>query len=85
MTDAELNDKFSRLVDAQLRFQAQLGDLARLFREKAELQDQRIEGLDERANRLDERVDRLAESIEQLEMLFENWIRRQYPLNREPN
>jgi hypothetical protein len=42
MADAELNDQFSQLVDAQLRFQVQLGDLARLFREKAELQDQRI-------------------------------------------
>ena len=72
MTDAELNDKFSRLVDAQLRFQAQLGDLARLFREKAEQQDRRLD-------HLDDRVDRLAESIDRLEMLFENWIRRQYP------
>ncbi|MEN9224246.1 MAG: hypothetical protein Q6M54_02120 [Thermostichus sp. DRC_bins_24] len=77
MTDAELNDKFSRLVDAQLRFQSQLGDLARLFRDKAEHQDRRLD-------HLDERVDRLAESVERLEMLLENWVRRQYPLNHGP-
>lgn len=36
MTDAELNDKFDRLVDAQLRFQDQLGEMARLMREDRE-------------------------------------------------
>ncbi len=36
MTDEELNEKFGRLVDAQLRFQDQLGDLARLMREDRE-------------------------------------------------
>ncbi len=32
MTDEELNERFGRLVDAQLRFQEQLGDMAGILR-----------------------------------------------------
>ena len=43
MTEEELNARFGQLVDAQLRFQSQLGDLARIFRDKTQQQDRLIE------------------------------------------
>lgn len=58
-------------MDAQLRFQVQLRDLACLFREKSKLQEQRVAELEARANRLDERVEQLEMLFENL---FENWI-----------
>jgi len=61
MTDEELNVRFGLLVDAQLRFQSQLGDLARIFRERDQQKDQLIEKQD----RLIEKHEQLIEKHEQ--------------------
>ncbi len=62
MTEEELNARFGQLVDAQLQFQSQLGDLARIFREKTQQQDRLIEQQD----RLIKQHERLIEQHEQL-------------------
>ncbi|NJK62708.1 MAG: hypothetical protein HC921_08530 [Synechococcaceae cyanobacterium SM2_3_1] len=53
MTDEELNDRFGRLVGAQLRFQDQLGDMAALMRQlmaQQQASEQRHDETDQRFN-----------------------------------
>ncbi len=79
MTDEELNAGFGLLVDAQVRFQSQLGDLARIFRERAQQQDLLIEKHEQEIQPLQQRQ---AESDERFNMLLEEirfLIRQQQP------
>ncbi|NJK62931.1 MAG: hypothetical protein HC921_09870 [Synechococcaceae cyanobacterium SM2_3_1] len=68
MTDQELNDKFARLVDAQLRFQDQLGEMARLMREDRE-DRQRRQAEEERINQ--EFRQRMEENEQRFNVLLE--------------
>lgn len=66
MTDDELNDRFGRLVDAQLRFQEQLGDMATLMRQliaQQQASQQRHDETDQRFNILLEEIRYLSRQL----------------------
>lgn len=65
MTDEELNEKFSRLVDAQLRFQDQLGEMARLMREDRQEQARINEAFRQRHIQHDEEMERFRQRIDE--------------------
>ncbi|MEN9222012.1 MAG: hypothetical protein Q6L60_15360 [Thermostichus sp. HHBFW_bins_43] len=89
MTDEELNERFGRLVDAQLRFQEQLGDMAGILRQVVQRVDQVAQRMDQvvanqerHEQELQEFRQRQAETDQRFNVLLEEvryLIRRQEP------
>ncbi|MEN9222013.1 MAG: hypothetical protein Q6L60_15365 [Thermostichus sp. HHBFW_bins_43] len=82
MTDEELNERFGRLVDAQLRFQEQLGDMAGILRQVVQRVDQLAANQERHEQELQEFRQRQAETDQRFNVLLEEvryLIRRQEP------
>lgn len=73
MTDDQLNQRFGQLVDAQLRFQQQLGDMAGVVRDLAENQRQIIqqqEWMMERQEWMMQRQEQILHRLEESDQRF---------------
>ncbi len=70
MTDEEINQRFAQVLDAQLRFQGQLGDMARIFRDRIEAQDRAIEVQDRTIERLDQAIEEIRQGRVEIDQRF---------------